>query len=150
MSKEEKDPLAALELRWWRRAERRAVADHEQWTEQTLRRLASAQTPVLTASEARGPAGPAGIVTLALPGWQVLLAGVAAGPRAALHSQTSLRLDAAGRYGRLWWLRAVAGRGPGPDRTIVLLGSQLRLVPGGAGPDQDPGPVSAPIAVIAG
>jgi hypothetical protein len=146
MSEEEDALAAALGLRWWRRAERRAVADYERWTGQTLRRLAFTQTPVLAASAAGWPpgtAGPAGVVSLTLPGWQVLLAGVAQGPRIALLSQAALHLDAAGRYGRFWWLQVQAGRGQGPDQKIVLLGSQLRLVPGGYGRGPVPGPAGA-------
>lgn len=125
--------------RWWDQAERRAVADHERWVCQTLRRLAFSQTRVLAAGDAEGRSGTAartGIVLLTLPGWEVLLAGVASGPRAALADAAGrgrLRLDAAGRYGRFWWIQAIAEDSPGPGEKVVLLGSHLHLSPGSAG-----------------
>jgi hypothetical protein len=140
------------EPRWWRRAERRAVTEHEQQVGQTLRRLAAAGTLVLAAEDGqrrRGTAARAGMIRLTLPGWEVLLAGVAPGPRSAVAGQGPMRLADAGRYGRFWWLQINAEGGQGPDRRVVLLGSHLRLSPGRAGhawtPDPDYGPeIAAP------
>ena len=84
------DPLANLGVRarWsWRRVERRAVADHEQWLAANLRRLAAARVSVVWAAESaagQATARTAGIVRLRHRGWQLLLAGVASGPRAEL------------------------------------------------------------------
>jgi len=77
----------------------------------------------------------AGIVRLRLRGWQLLLAGVAAAPRADLERasrQGRLRLDAAGRYGRFWWIEIVSD-GAAVGEKVVLLGSHLRLTPTGGG-----------------
>jgi hypothetical protein len=142
------DPVAnqGIRARWsWRRVERRAVADHERWLAAKLRRLAAAQVPVFWGAES--PAGQvtartAGIVRLRLAGWQLLLAGVAAGPRADLERagrQGRLRLNAAGRYGKLWWIEIVAD-GAAAGEKVVLLGSQLRLTPAGGGRDSAAAP----------
>jgi hypothetical protein len=130
--------LGRRALRWWDQAERRAVADHERWVCQTLQRLAFPQTKVLAAADAEGrsrPAARAGIVSLTVPGWEVLLAGVAPVPRSALADAAGrgrLRLDSAGRYGRFWWIQA-AEDSPGHGEKVVLLGSHLHLSPGSAG-----------------
>jgi hypothetical protein len=125
--------------------ERRAVADHEQWLAAKLRRLAAAKVSVFWAAESAAgqtTARTAGIVRLRLRGWQLLLAGVAAGPRADLERagrQGRLRLDAAGRYGRFWWIEIVSD-GAAVGEKVVLLGSHLRLTPTGGGHD----PAAAP------
>jgi hypothetical protein len=137
------DPVADLGIRarWsWRRAERRAVAEHEQWLAANLRRLAAAGASVFWAAESatsQATARTAGIVRLRHRGWQLLLAGVASGPRAELEHaslQGRLRLDAAGRYGRFWWVEIVSD-GAARGEKVVLLGSQLWLTPavGGRG-----------------
>lgn len=111
------------------------MADHERSVRETLRRLALAQAPVLAAGEGGRCSGPAGIVWLVLPGWQLLLADVAPGPRAALSDASRLggvRLDGVGRYGRFWWIHVVGG-GPGHEDSVTLLGSHLRLVPDAGG-----------------
>jgi hypothetical protein len=132
------DPVANLGIRarWsWRRVERRAAADHEQWLAAKLRRLTVAQVPVFWAAEGTAGRTTAGIVRLRLRGWQLLLAGVAAGPRADLERaarQGRLRLDAAGRYGRFWWIEIVSD-GAAAGEKVVLLGSHLRLTPAGGG-----------------
>jgi hypothetical protein len=137
MSTESGDPVADLGMvaRWsWRRAERKAVADHERWLAANLDRLAAARIPVFRAADraaGRAPAGTAGIVDLRLRGWQLLLAGVAAAPRGDLERAARrgrLHLDAAGRYGRLWWIEIVRD-GAAPGEKVVLLGSHLRLAP---------------------
>jgi hypothetical protein len=121
----------------WRQAERRAVADHERWVCQTLQRLAFIHTPLLAVGEGEersGTAADAGVVSLTLPGRRLILAGVARGPRLALADAAGrghLQLDAAGRYGRFWWIQVKGETGPGEK--IVLLGSHLHLSPGSAG-----------------
>ena len=142
------DPVANLGIRarWsWRRVERRAVAEHERWLAARLRRLAAGKVSVFWAAESAAglaTARTAGIVRLRLRGWQLLLAGVASGPRADLERagrQGRLRLGAAGRYGRFWWIEIV-GDGAAVGEKVVLLGSQLRLTPAGGGHD----PAGAP------
>ncbi len=135
------DPAANLGIwaRWsWRRAERRAVAAHERWLAAKLRRLTAARVPVFWVTES--PAGKvadvtAGIVRMTRPGWQLLLAGVAAGPRGDLERaarQGRLRIHAAGRYGKFWWIEIVADNAA-RDEKVVLLGSHLQLIPASGG-----------------
>jgi hypothetical protein len=135
------DPAASLGIRarWsWRRAERRAVAEHERWLVAKLRWLAAARVPVFWVAEGavgQPAAMTAGIVRLRRPGWQLLLAGVAPGPRADLERaarQGRLRLSGAGRYGKLWWIEIVAGSAARGEK-VVLLGSHLRLIPASGG-----------------
>jgi len=135
------DPIANLGIRarWsWRRAERRAVAEHERWLLAKLRRLAAARGPVFWVTESAASQVAdmtAGIVRMRRPGWQLLLAGVASGPRADLERaarQGRLRLDAAGRYGKLWWLEIVTDSAARGEK-VVLLGSHLRLIPASGG-----------------
>jgi len=131
------DPVADLGIRarWsWRRAERRAVADHERWLAAKLRRLAGVPafwTPETAGSQAAD--GAATIVRLRHRGWQLLLAGVASGPCAELEQagrRGRLRLGAAGRYGRFWWIEIVTD-GAARGEKVVLLGSHLQLIPAG-------------------
>jgi hypothetical protein len=71
-----------------------------------------------------------GIVRMRSPGWQLLLAGVASGPRADLEHaarQGWLRLAAAGRYGKFWWIEIVTDSAARGEK-VVLLGSHLRLI----------------------
>ncbi len=135
------DPAANLGIRarWsWRRAERRAVAEHERWLAAKLRRLTAARVPAfwVTESAANQVMGmTAGIVRMRCPGWQLLIAGVASGPRADLEHAARkgrLRLDAAGRYGRFWWIE-VATDSAARGEKVVLLGSHLQLIPSGGG-----------------
>jgi hypothetical protein len=135
------DPTANLGIRarwFWRRAERRAVADHERWLAAKLRRLTAARVPVFWVMESAANQVAdmtAGIVRMRRPGWQLLLAGVASGPRADLEHaarQGRLRLDAAGRYGKLWWLEIVTDSAARGEK-VVLLGSHLRLIPASGG-----------------
>ena len=145
------DPAASLGIRarWsWRRAERRAVAGHERWLAAKLRQLAAARVPVslVTGSPAGQAAGmTAGVVRMRSPGWQLLVAGVAPGPRADLERAARrgrLRLDAAGRYGKFWWVEVAAGSAARGEK-VVLLGSHLQLIPasGGHGRAAAPRPV---------
>lgn len=135
------DPTANLGIRarWsWRRAERRAIAEHEQWLAAKLRRLTAAGG--LEVWVAEGAAGPGadmtdGIVRMWGPGWHLLLAGVAPGPRADLEHAARrgrLRLAAAGRYGKFWWVEIVTNRTAHGEK-VVLLGSHLRLIPASGG-----------------
>lgn len=135
------DPTANLGIRarWsWRRAERRAVAAHERWLLAKLRRLTAARVPVFWVME--GAASQvadmtAGIVRMRRPGWQLRLAGVASGPRADLEHaarQGRLRLAAAGRYGKLWWIE-IATDSAARGEKVVLLGTHLQLIPASGG-----------------
>ena len=135
------DPVANLGIRarwFWRRAERRAVAEHERWLAAKLRRLTAARVPVFWVMESAANQVAdltAGIVRMRRPGWQLLLAGVASGPRADLERAARrgrLRLDAAGRYGKFWWIE-IATDSPARDEKVVLLGSHLQLIPAGGG-----------------
>ena len=135
------DPTANLGIRarwFWRRAERRAVADHERWLAAKLRRLTAARVPVFWVMESAANQVAdmtAGIVRMRRPGWQLLLAGVASGPRADLEQAARrgrLRLAAAGRDGKFWWIEIAAGSGT-RDEKVVLLGSHLQLIPAGGG-----------------
>ena len=134
------DPAASLGIRarWsWRRAERRAVAEHERWLAAKLRRLTAARIPVFWMMESAANQVAdmtAGIVRMRRPGWQLLLAGVASGPRADLEHaarQGRLRLHAAGRYGKFWWIE-IATDGAAREK-VVLLGSHLQLIPASGG-----------------
>ena len=143
------EPVGNLGIRArrsWRRLERRAIADHEQWLAATLRRLAAGRLPVFWAAEsAQATARTVGIVRLGLRGWHLLLAGVAAGPRAELErasGQGRLRLGAAGRYGKFWWIEVVSD-GAACAEKVVLLGSHLRLTPAGRGHGWAPVPPPA-------
>jgi hypothetical protein len=135
------DPTANLGMRarWsWRRAERRAVADHERWLAAKLRRLTAARVPVFWVTESANQVADmaAGIVRMRRPGWQLLLAGVASGPRADLERaarQGRLRLAAAGRYGKFWWIEIATDSAARVEK-VVLLGSHLQLIPAGGGP----------------
>jgi hypothetical protein len=135
------DPTANLGIRarWsWRRAERRAVAEHERWLAAKLRRLSAARVPVFWVMESAANQVAdmtTGIVRMRRPGWQLLLAGVASGPRADLaHAarQGRLRLAAAGRYGKFWWIE-IATDSAARDEKVVLLGSHLQLIPANGG-----------------
>jgi hypothetical protein len=145
------DPAANLGIwaRWsWRRAERRAVAGHERWLAVELRRQTATRVPVLwvTESEASQAADmTTGIVRMRRPGWQLLIAGVASGPRADLEHaarQGQLRLSAAGRYGKFWWIEIATDNAARAEK-VVLLGTHLQLIPasGGHGRAAAPRPV---------
>jgi hypothetical protein len=150
------DPVANLGVRarWsWRRAERRAVAEHERWLAAKLRRLAAARVPEFWVAEsAAGQAAgmTAGIVRMRRPGWQLLIAGVASGPRADLEHAARrgrLRIDGAGRYGKFWWVE-IATDSAARGEKVLLLGSHLQLIPasGGHGRTAAPRPVE-PLAL---
>jgi len=135
------DPTANLGIRarWsWRRAERRAVAEHERWLAAKLRRLTAARAPVfwvLESAASQVSDMTAGIVRIRRPGWQLLLAGVASGPRADLEHaarQGRLRLDNAGRYGKFWWIEIATDSAARAEK-VVLLGSHLQLTPASGG-----------------
>ena len=154
------DPAANLGImaRWsWRRAERRAVAEHERWLAAELRRLTATRVPVFweTESEANQVADmTTGIVRMRRPGWQLLIAGVASGPRADLEHaarQGRLRLDAAGRYGKFWWIE-IATDSAARGEKVVLLGSHLQLIPASGGPGWTaaPRPVGHLALLVAG
>jgi len=152
------DPVANMGIRArrsWHRVERRAVADHERWLAAKLHRLAAARVPVFGATESaagHATARTAGIVRLRLQGWQLLLAGVASGPRGDLERagrRGRLRLDAAGRYGRLWWIEIVSD-GAAAGEKVVLLGSHVRLTPAGGGHHPAAAPPPAGLLGVSG
>jgi len=128
-----------IRARWsWRRVERRAVAEHERWLAAKLQRLTAARVPVFWVTESavnQVADMTAGIVRMRRPGWQLLIAGVAPGPRADLEHaarQGRLRVDAAGRYGKFWWIE-IATDSAARGEKVVLLGSHLQLIPTGGG-----------------
>lgn len=131
------DPMVALGFRdrgSWRRIDRWLVADHQRRVANSLRRLAAARVavlatvPALTDAQASGPL--AGLVGLAVPGWQLILTGVAPGPRTALASVAGrgLQLSGAGRYGMFWWIEVACTGGTHRQR-VMLLGSDLLMRP---------------------
>ena len=135
------DPTASLGIRarWsWRRAERRAVAEHERWLAAKLRRLTAARVPEFWVTESAANQAAdmtAGIVRMSCPGWQLLLAGVASGPLADLEHAARrgrLRLDAAGRYGKYWWIEIATDSAARAEK-VILLGSHLQLIPASGG-----------------
>jgi hypothetical protein len=134
--------------RSWRRAERRAVAEHERWLVAKLQRLTAARVPVFWVTESAADQVAdmtAGTLCMRRPGWQLLMAGVASGPRADLERAARhgrLRLDAAGRYGKFWWIEIATDSATRGEK-VVLLGSHLRLIParGGHGRAAAPRPV---------
>jgi hypothetical protein len=145
------DPAANLGIRarWsWRRVERRAIVEHERWLAAKLRRLTSTKVPVFWVMESAANQVAdmtAGIVRMRRPDWQLLIAGVASGPRANLEHaarQGRLRLDAAGRYGKFWWIEIATDTAARGEK-VVLLGSHLQLIPtsGGHGWAAAPRPV---------
>ncbi len=107
--------------RAWRRAERQLVRDHEG---AVASRLSTLQLPVTVTFMPE--TGRAAIVRLRLPGWQILISGVALRTRVALSAAARsdrLRLSGGGRYGRFWWLSIDDSSGG----RVVLLGSHCRL-----------------------
>jgi hypothetical protein len=132
------DPTGNLGIwaRWsWRRAERRAVAEHERWLAAKLRRLTAPEVAGFWVTESAASRVTDGIVRMRCPGWQLLLAGVASGPRSELEHaarQGRLRLGAAGRYGKFWWIEVVTDSAAHGEK-VVLLGSHLQLIPASGG-----------------
>jgi hypothetical protein len=135
------DPVAALRWRerWaWRRREQAIVASCHADLTAALAGLVG--LPVLTVS-----AGPAGTVTVAVPGWNIGMAGVSAAAQAAFVSlaRRPCHLASAGRYGRFWWL-TVAATGSQPEERAVVLGASTRVQPAGGGPTPPPPPGLTP------
>ena len=137
--------------RVWRRLAKRAAAAYERDLAKLARRIAEAAPPVgfATSRPLRGSGdGAVVVLTLSLPGWELELAGIAAGAAGAaqkLAGSTSAipRLTRTGRYGSFWWIELSGDRDP-----LVLLGSQLRLWATGAG--DGTGEVLTPPLVMAG
>jgi hypothetical protein len=144
------DPIGMLTRRArraWRRVGRQIVREHEGVVAGRLGQLATLQLPVKVTSMPE--TGPAAIAGLSLPGWQILLAGVALGPRIALSAAARshrLRLSGAGRYGRFWWLRIDGSQGVG----VILLGSHLRLNADLNGPETHDTPPPADLQLVTG
>jgi MFS family permease len=91
--------------------------------EETLGRLGQVVgTPVSSVARAGGSTA-----VVVLPGWQVTVRDVATGALENLRGRAGdgCRFEAAGRYGRFWWLRFADASGS----TAVILGSRLRLIP---------------------
>ncbi len=122
--------------RSWRRLAKRAAAAYQRELAEQARRIAATVPPVRVATSRplRGTgAGAVVVLTLALPGWELELSGVAAGAAAGLVAGA---LDApvltrTGRYGLFWWIEVSVRDRPGEP--LVLLGSQLRLSATGDG-----------------
>jgi hypothetical protein len=135
-----KDPIETLTRRTrraWRRSERHIVAEHRNVVASRLRQLATLQPPLQATSKPE--AANSAIVSLTVPNWQILLAGVALKPRIALAEAANahrLRLSGAGRYGRFWWLCISDSQAV----SVVLLGSHLRLSAVGKSPETDDTP----------
>lgn len=112
--------------RWrWRRLERKAVRAYEQRLLASLRQQADARREITSVR-----LGALGTVELDLPECQVFLADVAMGACRDLNDAPGgalLRLTSGGRYGRFWWVRIQNGSAPHEQRTVTLLGSQLRI-----------------------
>ncbi len=115
------------------------MAEHERALLDQLYELAAARTPILTASTR--PSGLATVISLRLPGWQILMAGVArAIETATIVRSRQFHLEGAGRYAKLWWLKL----GDGEGGSTVFLGSHLRLHQVSAGDDQAEALATAP------
>jgi hypothetical protein len=136
--------------RSWRRLAKRATAAYERDLARLARRIAAAAPPVRVATSRplRGTGDSAvAVLTLALPGWELELSGVAAGAATELASgaAASPHLTRTGRYGSFWWIeisdRSTSG-------LLVLLGSQLRLSATGEG--EGPGSSLTPPLELAG
>jgi hypothetical protein len=118
------DPVAGLgwrQRRAWRRTERAIVWSHQAELMASLRALIDLPVEDLTT-------GPAGLLSLTLPGWTVGLAETGTGARHALVSLACqpCHLARAGRYGPFWWLEVAGDAGPPASRAVVL-GRQVRL-----------------------
>ena len=106
--------MGGMSTRVWRHLERRARASYDEDTLSATRRLTGVLEVVVRPSATevlclRGAAGQLGLAGATVPAW---LDG------------SRCRLDAAGRYGRWWWVRLVVG-----TRTVTMLGSHLRVAP---------------------
>jgi hypothetical protein len=135
------DPFAGLsrgERRAWRRKERAIVSGHRADLAASLRALIDLPVQEVTT-------GPAGSVSLILPGWTVGLAEVGTGPRLALVSlaQRPCHLARAGRYGPFWWLEVAGDAEPAGSRAVVL-GTRVRLHRRSGGNDQPSPPGLTP------
>jgi hypothetical protein len=118
------DPFAGLgwrQRRAWRQTERAMVSGHQAELAASLRGLIDLPVREVTT-------GPAGSVSLTLPGWVIGLAGVGPGPRDGLISLACrpCHLDRAGRYGPFWWFE-VAGDAEPAGPGAVVLGTHVRL-----------------------
>ncbi len=137
--------------RAWRRLAKRATAGYERDLAEQARRIAATAPPVqvTTSRPLRGTGdGTVVALTLALPGWELELSGVAAGAAAELAAGPACapHLTRTGRYGSFWWIE-VSDRGT-PGEPLVLLGSQLRLWATGDGTGSDV-PQIPPLALSA-
>jgi hypothetical protein len=118
------DPFAGLgwrQRRAWRRTERAVLYDH-------LAELAASLCALIDLPVQDVTTGPAGSLSLTLPGWTVGLAEIATGPRDALVSlaRRPCHLTRAGRYGPFWWVEVAGDAEPAKARTMVL-GSRVQL-----------------------
>ncbi len=124
-------------IRWWRTAQN-IQAQHDDETVLQLRRLE--RLPV-----SRLAATPNGAIRISVPGWHVDLAEVSAVAMANMLvlSERACRIEAAGRYGRFWWV-TILGTSPDGARRATALASRIRLTENDEGgrqlPDTSPGP----------
>jgi hypothetical protein len=130
------DPLAGLgsrQQRSWRRTERAIVSAHQAELATSLRNLINLPVRDITT-------GPAGSVSLTLPGWTVGLAEVGTEPRHRLISLAGrpCHLARTGRYGAFWWIEVASDAEPVVSRT-VLLGSRIHLHGAGGSDHHSPG-----------
>jgi hypothetical protein len=128
------DPLLLMsgrERRGWRRAERRAVREHEAWQLATLRGLAVAGSR-LTALAYLHSGGYAAAAEFTIGGKRIRAARVhrpALGAlAAAIDSGPAIRLLAAGRYGPCWVLTFDLAAAP-----LAVLSDRLSILPGRPG-----------------
>jgi hypothetical protein len=118
------DPVAGLgwrQRRAWRRTERAIVRSHQAELMASLRALIGLPVQDVTT-------GPAGLLCLTLPGWNVGLAETGTGPRQAVLSLACrpCHLARAGRYGPFWWVEVAGEAGPVGSRAMVL-GRRVQL-----------------------
>jgi hypothetical protein len=136
------DPFGGLgwrQRRTWRRTERAAVSGYQA-------ELAASLQDLIDLPVGKVTAGPAGSVSLTLPGWTVGLAEVGTGPRDGLILLACgpCHLAGTGRYGPFWWLE-VAGDGEPAGSGAVVLGTRVRLHRGAGGTDHPSPPGLTPL-----
>jgi hypothetical protein len=134
------DYLGVIDRRAWRRIERAALSGHRADLATSLGALTGLAVLAVTAT-------PAGTVQVAVPGWNVGLAGVGGLARANLAAlaRGPCHVADSGRYGPFWWL-AFAGDPPVLEPPVTILGSRVRLQPNGDSEPPSPPRLTPPDA----